>query len=79
MYAIRLGPSSIVLAHILALCVPEIFTSTKADTAWNSSLSNICLDIANCMRYSIAPLIRINRDEEPTAYTENPDNWIFFK
>jgi len=27
--------------------------------------------------YSRIPLIRINRGEEPSGYTENPDNWIF--
>jgi hypothetical protein len=24
-----------------------------------------------------APLIRINWDDEPSGYAENPDNWIF--
>ena len=27
--------------------------------------------------YSRTPLIRINSDDEPSGYAENPDNWIF--
>ena len=35
--------------------------------------------LKNKMRYmcSKTPLIRINRDVEPSGYIENPDNWIF--
>jgi len=28
-------------------------------------------------QYSRTPLIRINWNEEPSGYAENPDNWIF--
>jgi hypothetical protein len=27
--------------------------------------------------YSITPIFRINSDREPSAYAQNPDNWIF--
>ena len=27
--------------------------------------------------YRRTPLIRINWDDEPSGYAENPDNWIF--
>ena len=29
------------------------------------------------MLYSGTPLIRNNRDGEPSGYAENPDNWMF--
>jgi len=28
-------------------------------------------------QYSTTPLIRINWDDEPSGYAENPGNWIF--
>jgi hypothetical protein len=28
-------------------------------------------------KYSTTPLIRINRNSEPSGYAENTDNWIF--
>ena len=29
--------------------------------------------------YSVTPLIRINWNDEPSEYVENPDNWTFFE
>jgi len=31
-----------------------------------------------CSKYSRTPLFRINWDEKPSGYAEDPDNWIFF-
>jgi len=33
-----------------------------------------CVDSS---QYSRTPLIRINWDDDPSGYEENPDNWIF--
>ena len=37
--------------------------------------ARLCLPLN--FKYSITPLIRINRHGEPSEYAENPDNWIF--
>ena len=29
-------------------------------------------------KYSVTPFIRINWDGEPSAYAEDPDDWIIF-
>jgi len=31
------------------------------------------------MLYGRTPHIRINLEEEPSGYADNPDNWIFLK
>jgi len=39
--------------------------------------AQVAVDLTNWHTYSRTPLIRINWDDEPAGYTENPDNWNF--